>query len=448
MKINKFFISTFLCLVVWATFLPNAQLGAAGTTFRQQKDTALKVFDAVVDISGQGDYTDVQQAIDHAPQHLTRPWRIFIKKGDYEGLIRIPENKPYIYLIGEDKDKTIISFKINCADPANTGDAGQQYSKLRYDQQDCAVVVVNAPDFYAQNISFVNAYGVTAQKGPQALAMKVTADRSAFFNCRFRSFQDTWMTSTKGLNDRTYANDCWIEGAVDYFYGGGNAFIDHCTLYNVRGGSVIVAPRHLEGTKWGYVFSHCIIDGNKAAADGRTKLGRPWHDAPMAVYLNTILKIPINPEGWTDMGPAAKLFAEYNTRDQNGRLVDLSKRRTWYKQSKGEGGRIIQGLQAVLTKKEAAAYTYTNVVEGKDRWDPRKFFEQLRAPEHLMLDKQDLKWKRLKEAGGYLVALNGQILGVTTHNFFKISGSAVGVWTVTGVKNNGSLGKSATLQGR
>ncbi|MFR7465450.1 MAG: hypothetical protein ACLUVG_12135 [Phocaeicola vulgatus] len=68
--------------------------------------------------------------------------------------------------------------------------------------------------------------------------------------------------------------ECWLEGAVDYFYGGGNALVEESTLYNVRSGSVIVAPCH-ESVKYGYVFRNCVIDGNEQAADGKLKLGRP-----------------------------------------------------------------------------------------------------------------------------------------------------------------------------
>ena len=59
-------------------------------------------------------------------------------------------------------------------------------------------------------------WGVEAQNGPQALALKTKADRIAFYNCKFRSFQDTWMTTTRDA-DRHYVKECWLEGAVDYF---------------------------------------------------------------------------------------------------------------------------------------------------------------------------------------------------------------------------------------
>lgn len=308
----------------------------------------------------------------------------------------------------------------------------------------CAVVVVESANFYSENITFENTYGLTYQSGPQALAIKTNNDRMAFYNCRFRSFQDTWMTSTKGLNDRTYADRCWIEGAVDYFYGGGNAYVENSTFYNVRSGSVIVAPAHRDSVRYGYVFQHCVIDGNKAAADGRSKLGRPWHHRPVAVFLNSTMKIPLAPEGWTDMGPAAKLFAEYNSRDAQGNLLDLSQRRTWYQQRDSEGGKRIEGLQAVLSEQQAAKYTYRNVVEGTDGWDPRAYFTKLDAPGGIKLTDQQISWQPVKGAAGYLVYCNGVLIGFTAEAELSLEGAGEerlkGAFSVASVNRFGSFG--------
>ena len=62
--------------------------------------------------------------------------------------------------------------------------------------------------------------------------MNSQADCASFYNCKFRSFQDTWMTANNDVS-RHYVKDCWIEGAVDYFYGGGDVLLENCTLYNV-----------------------------------------------------------------------------------------------------------------------------------------------------------------------------------------------------------------------
>jgi hypothetical protein len=366
---------------------------------------------------------------------------IFVKKGRYEEIVRIPSSKPYIHMIGEDKEEVVITYRINCS---GQGEDGYEYSKEQLGLYDCSVVVIDAPNFYAENISFENSWGVESKKGPMALAMRNNGDRFTFNNCKFRSYQDTWQTSSKNIADRLYVHSCWIEGAVDYFYGGGNAFVDECTLYNVRPGSVIVAPSHADGTRWGYVFNSCTIDGNSSANDGNLKLGRPWKNKPIAVYLNTTMKILPHPEGWTDMGPAAKLFAEYNSMDVNGNPVDLSYRRTWYRQSAGEGGQTVTGLKALLTQEEAAEYTYENVIGGNDSWNPRAYFENIDRPQNFTVSrKAELSWDTSTYAICYIIYRDSNLIAFTAETSYADTSAAkdstYNYW-IRPVNEYGSLG--------
>ena len=174
--------------------------------------------------------------------------------------------------------------------------------------------------------------------------------------------------TAKNDSYRLYVKDCWIEGAVDYFYGGGDALLENCILYNVRSGSVIVAPCHKDA-KFGYVFRNCVVDGNEVASDGKQKLGRPWHNSPVAVYIHTTMRIPIAPEGWTNMGTIPGLFAEYDSRDIDGNVLDLSQRKTEYEGRGKEAGK--GSCRAVITKEEADKLTYEYIIRGNDGWNPR-----------------------------------------------------------------------------
>ena len=87
-----------------------------------------KTFNAVVAADGTGNYTTVQAAIDAAPADRTTPYLIFVKNGVYNELVRIPENKPFIHLIGQDRDRTILQYKINCGGESGTGDPAWDYS--------------------------------------------------------------------------------------------------------------------------------------------------------------------------------------------------------------------------------------------------------------------------------------------------------------------------------
>lgn len=191
-----------------------------------EEEVTPKLFDAIVDPNGNGDYTSIQAAIDAVPSNRTEPYLIFVAKGTYQEFVNVPKIKPFIHLIGQDKETTIITRTLTSASNAS-GDGGEeawQYSWRNEANQSErfqeAVTMIYATDFYAENISFENKWGIEKLIGPMAEAMYTANDRIAFNNCKFRSFQDTWQTKVQssadnGVNARQYATNCWIEGAVD-----------------------------------------------------------------------------------------------------------------------------------------------------------------------------------------------------------------------------------------
>ncbi len=400
-----------------------------------------KTFDAVVAQDGTGDYTTVQAAIDAAPQNLGYPYLIFIKNGEYDELVTVTSAQTNIHLIGQDKEKTIIKHYIMCDTPDKPG-SNSNPNDPNYGRH--AVVEIGGEDFYTENISYVNSYGVDTQNGPMALAMRSNGDRLAFYNCKFRSFQDTWETSTHLEDDRTYVKNCHIEGAVDYFYGGGNAFLEQCTMYNVRKGSVIVAPCHRSAT-YGYVFSNCIIDGNDLAKSGTTALGRPWHNSPKTVYINTVAKVAISPTGWNNMGAIPALFAEYNTVDADGNPVDLTNRRTEYAFGSKEDGTYTTGsCRAVLEADEVAKYSYENVMSGSDHWNPRMLMEPVDAPTDIYWykDANSVAWKASQFAICYVVFdAQDNVLAITKDTSCEVEAGKTPAY-IKAVNENGSLSQA------
>ena len=413
-------------------------------TVMERPQPIAKVFDAVVAQDGTGNYKTVQEAIDAAPTGRIAPWLIFVKNGTYEELVTIPENKPFIHLIGQDKEKTVICYWIN---NGGTNDIGWEYStnnpnSKTYGKQ--GVVQVNSTDFYTENISYIDSYGVERQAGPMGLAMSSRNDRQAFNNCQFRSYQDTWYTDVRNSSARQYVNNCLIEGAVDFYYGAGDNFVENSTFRLAREGSVIVAPSHKAGTKWGYVMVNNVIDGK----GGANKLGRAWQNQPMAVWINTTLKTTIAPEGWSEWHIAPKLFAEYNTMDADGQPVDLNNRRTTYKVdddklAPGESSPVTR--QAILSAEEAAKYTYEAVIFGNDDWNPRKFFEPVEAPAEVVYANGKLTWKAVPYAICYLVIdAEGNVVGMTKDDEYAIA--EAGTYTLRSVNEYGSLGESTNFE--
>lgn len=370
-------------------------------TTMQRSQPQARLFDVVVAADGSGDFTSVQAAVDAAPAGRATPWLIFIKNGEYKGHVDIPKNKPYLHFIGQERDKVIITDDRLCG-----GDNAVHVSVG-------ATVVVNANDCYFDNLTLENSWGHDKQAGPQALALNTSGDRTIFKNVAMLSYQDTWITPSTS-NYRVYAKDCFIEGAVDFIYNSGNIYIDNTTLYiNRKSGGYIVAPSHGSDVKWGYVFMNCRITAPGVPSETDVWLGRPWHNSPKTVFINTIAEVTIPAKGWyPTMGGLPVLWADYNTMDANGNPVDLSQREDTYYYTKDDGTRVYGKAKNYLTAEEAAQYTVKNVLSGSDNWQPALMTESCANPE-VRINAGALEWNAVPYAICYVVSKNGEVLGFT-----------------------------------
>lgn len=406
-------------------------------TTMERKQPEPRLYDAIVAQDGSGDYTTVQAAIDAAPANRTQPWLIFIKKGVYKGHHDIPANKPYIHLIGQGRNLVSISDnRLSGGDnayPVGTG----------------ATLTANADNLFFEGINFVNSYGVEKNNGPQALALYTVGDRVTLNKVGLLSYQDTWLTTTK-MNNRHYIKDSWIEGAVDFIYGQGNVYLDQDTINIVRkSGGYIVAPNHSKGTTWGYVFMNNIITAPGNPSETDVWLGRPWHESPITVFINTRAEVKIPAAGWyPTMGGLPKLWAEYNTMDAKGNPIDLSHRITDYYYLDDNKNKVTgKSEKAVLTAEEAAQYTVKNVLSGTDGWQPTLLTEACDAPV-AKVDGRLITWDAVPYAISYVITVDGNVVGFTTDTQFSVPAN-VDMKTTTkcsvqAVNEYGGLSLSAT----
>ena len=312
-------------------------------------------------------------------------------------------------------------------------------------------MVVNADNIFFENITLENIYGHEKQEGPQALALNTIGDRIAMNNVALLSYQDTWITSSTQTN-RHYIKNSLIEGAVDFIYNGGDVYLDGDTLeINRPSGGYIVAPNHTSDSKWGYVFQNNIIRPGKTTT-GETMnvtdvwLGRPWHNQPKTVYINTQTFIDLPAKGWyNNMGGLPALWAEYNTVDKDGNPVDLSQRETYYwyweddaKTKKAE----VFNVKNTLTAEEAAQYTIKNVMSGSDNWQPDLMCEACSAPV-VKAENTTLSWQAVPYAICYVVTKNGEVAGFTTETSFA-GYTTADTWQVQAVNEFGGLSQKAT----
>jgi pectinesterase len=305
-------------------------------------------YDAVVSADGSGTHTNVQDAINAAPDNGTKTFTILIKPGTYEGQFVVPKQKRHVRLLGEERDNTILTYDRN----VNERPPGETYPFN-------PGVAVAADDFQADTLTMQN---VSGDHG-QALALRVDGDRVVFKNCRILGWQDTLM-----INDgRQYFTNCLIAGRVDFIYGSATAVFDHCEIQSRNGGHVTAASTP-QGHPVGFVFLNCKLTGDPhpwvgpSGAPANTNsapkadLGRPWRPYASVTYLNCEMGDHIRPEGWNNWrNPTNELTARYAEYNSTGPGATPEKRVKWVKQ---------------LTDDQAKDYTVEKVLGGSDSWKP------------------------------------------------------------------------------
>jgi pectinesterase len=294
---------------------------------------------ATVSPDGSGDFTTVRAAIDAAPQICRddgHRWVILVKPGTYRELIYVQREKRFIDLVGANADTTVIAYDLSSNLP---GADGKLIGTFR-----TPTLSIDADDFTIENLTIANTAG---QKGP-ALALRLDGDRIAVRHCHLTGWQDTLLVN----RGRHYFEDCTIEGATDFIFGGATAWFERCHVHAV-GGGFLTAASTPDFQPFGYVFDHCDIT---SAPGVKTYLGRPWRDFAQVVFLHTNMSEGIRPEGWHNWNkPAAQKTAIYAEFDSTGPGAPHGQRVPWSRQ---------------LTAADAARYTIENVLSGTDHWNP------------------------------------------------------------------------------
>jgi pectinesterase len=303
-----------------------------------------QTYDIVVAKDGSGNYTTVQSAVNAAPSNSSARTEIYIKNGTYYEVITVPSNKTNLTFIGQSSTGTILTYN-NYASKINpaTGTA--------YGTSNSASTFINGAGFYALNLTFANSSGPVGQ----AVAVRSTADKAVFKNCRFLGNQDTYYPHS----GRSYHENCYFEGTTDFIFGGAIAYFQNCQLYT-KGGTSVTAANTASHLGYGFVFNNCQITGS---GSNITDLGRPWGGYASVTFMNTSMTNAIKAAGWNDWGNAANQatarFAEYNN---SGAGNVPASRVSWSKK---------------LTASQAASYTKSNVLKANnanpqvtDNWNP------------------------------------------------------------------------------
>ncbi|QOV20146.1 pectin methylesterase [Blautia liquoris] len=290
-----------------------------------------------------GDFSSIQSALTALAADPALERKVYIKNGIYKELleIRIPD----LVLIGEDAAHTVVSGGLyaNMVLPDDT----KRGTFRTY------TILVNSNHVTLKNLTIENTAG-DGRKVGQAIALYVGGDRFTAQNCRLLGHQDTLFTGPlpETVKDqvaaftepevlspnqlcRQYYKDCYIEGDVDFIFGGACAYFENCEIHSLDRGEDIngytTAASTPKGQTYGYVFSHCRFTGD--CAPGTVYLGRPWREHAKTALIACELGAHIHRQGWHDWGKeaahTAACYAEYHC---SGPGSSLSKRPDWIHQ--------------------------------------------------------------------------------------------------------------------
>lgn len=288
----------------------------------------------VVSRDGTGNFRTLQEAIESARAFMEYTVTIYVKNGVYKEKVIVPSWVENIDIIGEDRDKTIITYD----DHANINKMGTFRTYT---------VKVEGSDITFKNLTIENN---AAQLG-QAVALHTEGDRLKFINCRILGNQDTIYTGAKFT--RLYFKDCYIDGTTDFIFGPSTALFEDCIIHSKRNSYVTAASTPKEA-KYGYVFKHCKLTAEPGV--DKVYLGRPWRPYAYTLFIECELGKHIVSAGWHNWGKQSnEETARYMEYKNTGEGANASERVAWSKQ---------------LTKKEAEAVTVDVIFRTQSNWNP------------------------------------------------------------------------------
>ena len=262
-----------------------------------------------VEKDGTGNFRTITEAVQSVPYGM--PARVRIGRGVFEEKLYC--EKRDILLEGSGAEQTVLRWADGAlhthADGTPTG-TFRSYTAFLGGGRVCVA-----------RMTIENAAGDGAAHG-QSLAVYADARRVYMEDVRLISHQDTLFCAplparerlprgfygprafTPRVPSRQGYRRCYIQGDIDFIFGGADAVFDECELVSrERGQSVngyVTAPSG--GPKGlGFVFINCRFTG--ACEPGTVYLGRPWRPYGKAALIGCVLGAHIRPEGWAAWDP-------------------------------------------------------------------------------------------------------------------------------------------------
>lgn len=223
------------------------------------------------------------------PYDVDTPVTIYLSKGVYNEKLFLYHH--HLTLIGESMIDTIISFHDYAY---KMHDDGLLYNTFR-----TSTVTVCGHHVHLENLTIENSAGSGYTIG-QAVALSLYGDQSRVIHCRLIGHQDTLFLGPlpKDLCERYegflepeqlideprthYLESCHIYGDVDFIFGSGTSFFNHCYITST-GKGFIAAPSTDCMTRIGFVFYQSVIE-HRDQSD--MILARPWRECGSTYFID------------------------------------------------------------------------------------------------------------------------------------------------------------------
>ncbi|XP_028792005.1 pectinesterase-like [Neltuma alba] len=258
---------------------------------------------AVVAQDGSGQFKTIQEAINSYPPNFQGRFTIYVKAGIYNEYVHITKKQPNILMYGDGPNKTIVT--------------GNRSYTSGWKTIKTATFTTLGDGFIAKSMAFENTAGA---EGHQAVALRVMGDRSAFFDCAMRGYQDTLYAHAK----RQFYRNCEISGTVDFIFGYGSTLIQNSRILvrkpmDNQQNIVVADGTAQKQMRTGIVLQNCQIMADASLQADRltvkSYLARPWKAYSRAIFMESEIGDLINADGYLPWMGSMFLdtcyFAEY-----------------------------------------------------------------------------------------------------------------------------------------
>ncbi|KAI6700318.1 hypothetical protein NL676_014642 [Syzygium grande] len=297
--------------------------------------------DAVVAADGSGNYKTISAAVAAAPEKSSKRYVIRIKAGVYRENVVVSKKKTNLMFVGDGQTSTIVT--------------GSRSVKGGYTTFESATVAVVGAGFLARDITFQNTAGASNH---QAVALRVGADLSAFYQCDILAYQDTLYVHS----NRQFYVKCFIAGTVDFIFGNAAAVFQDCDIHARKPNSgqknMVTAQGRIDPNQnTGIVIQKCRIaatsDLQSVKSSFPTYLGRPWKEYSRTVIMQSSISDVIDPVGWHEWSGTFALSTLYYGEYQNtGAGAGTSSRVKW------------TGFKVISSATEAQGFTAGEFITG------------------------------------------------------------------------------------